>query len=312
MQVCVFIEPHRGADYATQLAFARQVEDCGFAGLFRADHYQQFGDSDGLPGPTDAWVTLAALAVQTSRIRLGTLVSSATFRLPGPLAIIAAQVDQMSGGRVELGLGAGWFELEHHAYGIPFPPVAERMARLAEQLEVITGLWSTPVGQTYSYQGRYYQLRQAPALPKPVQRPGPPLIVGGRGPRRTPELAARFATEFNATFLNPSEAAVRFGYVREACQRLGRTTPLRLSVGVPVAIGRTDAEARARAAHLAEPGRAVPPGEAPVVGGPEQLVERIGELGQLGAERVYLRVADLHDLDHLELIGAEVLPKVAG
>lgn len=310
MQVCVFIEPHRGADYPTQRVFAQQVEQCGFAGLFRADHYQPFGDSDGLPGPTDAWVTLAALAVETSRIRLGTLVSSATFRLPGPLAIIAAQVDQMSGGRVELGIGAGWYELEHHSYGIPFPPLSQRLDRLAEQLEVITGLWHTPVGQTFSYQGRYYQLREAPALPKPVQRPGPPLIIGGRGPRRTPELAARFGTEFNATFLSPIEAGRRFDYVRQACLRLGRATPPLLSGGVAVACGRTEAQARQRARHLAEPGRAVPPGEAPVIGGPEELVDRIGELAQQGAGRVYLRVGDLEDLDHLELIGSEVLPKV--
>lgn len=310
MQVCVFIEPHRGASYATQLAFARQVEACGFAGLFRADHYQPFGDSTGLPGPTDAWVTLAGLAVQTSRIRLGTLVTSATFRLPGPLAIKVAQVDQMSGGRVEFGIGAGWYDREHAAYGIPFPPLAQRLDRLAEQLEVVTGLWRTPVGETFSYHGRFYELQDAPALPKPVQRPGPPVIVGGRGPRRTPQLAARYADEFNATFLHPSEAAVRFGYVAEACRRIGRADPPLFSGGVPVACGRTDAQARRRAERLHEQGSALPPGESVIVGPPDQLVERIGEFRQAGAGRVYLRIGDLVDLDHLELIAADVLPKV--
>lgn len=310
VQVCVFIEPHRGASYATQLAFAQQVEQCGFHGLFRADHYQPFGDSDGLPGPTDAWVTLAGLAVQTARIRLGTLVTSATFRLPGPLAIAVAQVDQMSGGRVEFGIGAGWYGPEHEAYGIPFPPLGERLDRLAEQLQVVTGLWSTPLGESFSYDGRYYQLRQAPALPKPVQQPGPPVIVGGRGPRRTPLLAARYASEFNTTFLSTDEVAIRFGYLAEACERIGRTDPPLRSSGVAVAIGRSDQQARRRSERLAEPGRAVPPGEAPVIGPPEQLVERIGELREIGAGRVYLRLADLTDLDHLELIAEQVLPKV--
>ena len=306
----MFIEPHRGASYATQLAFARQVEAGGFAGLFRADHYQPFGKSSGLPGPTDAWVTLAGLAVQTSRIRLGTLVTSATFRLPGPLAIMVAQVDQMSGGRVELGIGAGWYGLEHVSYGIPFPPLAERIDRLAEQLDVVTGLWRTPVGEAFSYHGRFYQLRDAPALPKPVQRPHPPLIVGGRGLRRTPQVAARYANEFNATFLHPTEAAVRYRRVAEVCQRIGRAEPPRLSGGIPIACGRTDAEARRRAEHLYEPGSALPPGEASVVGPPEQLVERIGEFREAGADRVYLRVGDLTDLDQLELVASEVLPKV--
>ncbi|HLU46007.1 MAG TPA: LLM class F420-dependent oxidoreductase [Natronosporangium sp.] len=313
MQVCVFTEPHRGATYDTQLRFARHVEECGFTGFFRADHYQQFGDSDGLPGPTDAWVTLAGLARETSRIRLGTLVTCATFRLPGPLAIIVAQVDQMSGGRVELGIGAGWYEREHTSYGIPFPPAPERVSRMTEQLAVITGLWRTPVGQTFSHTGEFYTLVDAPALPKPVQQPHPPVIVGGKGPRRTPEAAARYADEYNAVFLGPAEARAQFARVREACERVGRDTtawPLRLSSGIPLACGRTDAEARRRAERLHEPGSALPPGEAPLVGTPEQLVERIGEYAEAGAERVYLRVGDMTDLDQLELVAAEVLPKL--
>ncbi|MGC1214355.1 MAG: LLM class F420-dependent oxidoreductase [Micromonospora sp.] len=314
MRVSVFTEPHRGASYDDQLRFARLVEAGGFEGFFRADHYQSMGDDAGLPGPTDAWLTLAALARETSRIRLGTLVSSATFRLPGPLAVMVAQVDQMSGGRVELGIGAGWYEREHTSYGIPFPPVGERFDRLAEQLEILTGLWATPSGETYSFKGDHYRLVDAPALPKPVQRPGPPVIVGGRGPKRTPELAARYADEFNMPFKTVAETATAYERVIEACDRVGRTgsgrAPLVLSAGVVVAIGRTDAEAQRRAAPL-HVKSALPP-EDPVVGSPAQLVDRLGEFAAIGATRVHLRLIDFADLDHLELIAAEVLPQLDG
>ncbi|MFG2057769.1 LLM class F420-dependent oxidoreductase [Micromonospora sp. NPDC048930] len=314
MRVSVFTEPHRGASYDDQLRFARRVEETGFEGFFRADHYRAMGDEPGLPGPTDAWLTLAALARETSRIRLGTLVTSATFRPPGPLAVMVAQVDQMSGGRVELGIGAGWYEREHTAYGIPFPEVAERFDRLAEQLEVVTGLWRTPPGETYSFKGEHYQLLDAPALPKPVQLPGPPVIVGGRGPKRTPELAARYADEFNMPFKTVAETAAAYQRVREASHRIGRSdsgrAPLVLSAGVVVAIGRTDAEAQRRAAPL-HARSALPPEDA-VVGSPAQLVHRLGEFAAIGTTRVHLRLIDFHDLDHLELIAAEVLPQLDG
>ncbi|GAA4571443.1 LLM class F420-dependent oxidoreductase [Micromonospora coerulea] len=314
MRVSIFTEPHRGASYDDQLRFARLVEAGGFEGFLRADHYQSMGDDPGLPGPTDAWLTLAGLARETSRIRLGTLVSSATFRLPGPLAVMVAQVDQMSGGRVELGIGAGWYEREHLSYGIPFPPVAERFDRLAEQLEIITGLWRTPPGQTYRFTGEHYRLVDAPALPKPVQRPGPPVIVGGRGPKRTPELAARYADEFNMPFKSVAQTAAAYERVTEACARSGRTesgrAPLVLSAGIVVAIGRTDAEAQRRAAPL-HVKSALPP-EDPVVGSPAQLVDRLGEFAAIGATRVHLRLIDFADLDHLELIAAEVLPQLDG
>jgi F420-dependent oxidoreductase-like protein len=315
MQVCVFTEPHRGASYDTQLRFVRRAEECGFAGFFRADHYQSFGSSDGLPGPTDAWVTLGGLARETSRIRLGTLVTSVTFRLPGPLAIAVAQVDQMSGGRVELGIGAGWYPREHASYGIPFPPAGERFDRLAEQIQILTGLWRTPVGEGFTYQGSHYQLVDSPALPKPAQPGGPPIIVGGRGTRRTPEIAARYADEFNAIFQSAAEAAVRFRTVGEACERVGRAAagrrPLVLSGGAPVACGRTDRQARRRAEVMYEPDSALPTHEDPVVGSPEQLVDRIGQFAAIGASRFYVRITDLTDLDHLDLIADEVLPKVA-
>ncbi|MBU8857086.1 MULTISPECIES: LLM class F420-dependent oxidoreductase [Micromonospora] len=314
MRVSVFTEPHRGADYDDQLRFARLVEETGFEGFFRADHYRAMGDEPALPGPTDAWLTLAALARETSRIRLGTLVTSATFRLPGPLAVMVAQVDRMSGGRVELGIGAGWYEREHTAYGIPFPPVSERFDRLAEQLEIVTGLWRTPSDETYSFTGEHYRLVDAPALPKPVQQPGPPVIVGGRGPKRTPELAARYADEFNMPFKSVAETAAAYERVREACDRAGRDAsgraPLTLSAGIVVAIGRTDAEAQRRAAPL-HVTSALPP-EDPVVGSPAQLVERIGEFAAIGATRVHLRLIDFDDLDHVELIAAEVLPRLDG
>ncbi|MBQ1072048.1 LLM class F420-dependent oxidoreductase [Micromonospora sp. C31] len=314
MRVTVFTEPHRGASYDDQLRFARLAEDGGFEGFLRADHYQAMGDEPALPGPTDAWLTLAALARETSRIRLGTLVTSATFRLPGPLAVMVAQVDQMSGGRVELGIGAGWYEREHTSYGIPFPGVGERFDRLAEQLEVVTGLWRTPPGETYSFTGQHYRLVDAPALPKPVQVPGPPIIVGGRGPKRTPELAARYADEFNMPFKSVAETAAAYERVREASDRAGRAesgrAPLTLSAGIVVAIGRTDAEAQRRAAPL-HVKSALPP-EDPVVGSPAQLVDRIGEFAAVGATRVHLRLIDLADLDHLELIAAEVLPGLDG
>ncbi|KXK63630.1 LLM class F420-dependent oxidoreductase [Micromonospora rosaria] len=314
MRLTVFTEPHRGATYDDQLRFARLAEAGGFEGFLRADHYQALGTDPGLPGPTDAWLTLAALARETSRIRLGTLVTSATFRLPGPLAVLVAQVDQMSGGRVDLGIGAGWYEREHASYGIPFPAVGERFDRLSEQLEVITGLWRTPPGGTFTYVGDHYELRDSPALPKPVQVPGPPIIIGGSGPKRTPELAARFADEFNMPFRTVADTADMYDRVLEACDRFGRTdsdrAPLVLSAGVVVAIGRTDAESQRRAAPL-HAKTALPP-EDPVVGSPAQLVDRLGEFAAIGTTRVHLRLIDLADLDHLELIASEVLPQVTG
>ena len=186
MRLRIFTEPQLGADYPTLLRVATATEELGFDAFFRSDHFLTMGDSPGLPGPTDSWVTLAGLALQTSRIRLGTLVTAATFRLPGPLAISVAQVDQMSGGRIEFGFGTGWYEAEHTAYGIPFPSLTERFGRFEEQLAIITGLWATPEGQTFSYDGSYYQLADSPALPKPAQRPRPPVILGGAGPAPHP------------------------------------------------------------------------------------------------------------------------------
>ena len=196
----IFVEPQNGSSYTDQLAVARTAENAGYSAFFRSDHYLAM-NGDGLPGPTDSWVTLAGLARETSSIRLGTMVTSATFRYPGPLAISVAQVDEMSGGRVEFGFGAGWFEAEHRANAIPFAPLGERFDRLTEQLEIITGLWTSPPGQTFDYSGTHYTVADSPALPKPVQSPHPPIIIGGGGAKRTPALAAKFAAEFNIPFV---------------------------------------------------------------------------------------------------------------
>ncbi len=309
MRLRVFTEPQQGASYETLLAVAGCAEEEGFDAFFRSDHYLKMGNVDGLPGPTDAWVTLAGLARDTTRIRLGTLLTAATFRLPGPLAIAVAQVDAMSGGRVELGLGAGWFEAEHRAYGVPFPSTGERFARLEEQLAVITGLWSTPQGSTFEYSGSHYRLSESPALPKPVQRPHPPIIVGGGGPTRTPRLAARYADEYNTPFLGPSDAAAQFGRVRQACEAVGRDpSTLRLSSAVVVCCGSDEAEIRRRAKAIGREVAELRTNGA--CGDPAEVAGRLAEWRDAGASTVYLQVLDLSDLDHLRLIGREVAPLV--
>ncbi len=303
MRLVVFTEPQLGASYADQLRVAQHAEELGFDAFFRSDHYLTMGSSDGLPGPTDSWVTLGALAVQTTRIRLGTLVTAATFRYPGPLAVSVAQVDQMSGGRVELGLGAGWYEAEHHAYAIPFPPTGERFDRLEEQLAIVTGLWHTSLGERFTFSGRYYEVVDSPGLPKPVQRPGPPVIVGGKGPRRTPQLAARFADEFNIAFSTLDETREMYERVARACAVAGRDTGPVLSAAQTVACGRTEAEARKRAEAI---GR-----EPPLFGSPAQVVDQIGRFAELGATRMFLQILDLSDLDHLDVIASDVAPQLS-
>ena len=308
MELRIFTEPQQGASYATLRAVALAAEELGFDAFFRSDHYLAMGQA-GLPGPTDAWATLAALAVETSRIRLGTLVTAATFRLPGPLAITVAQVDQMSGGRVELGLGAGWFEREHAAYGIPFPSLGERFARLEEQLAIITGLWETAEGGTFSYAGTHYQLTDSPALPKPAQRPRPPVIVGGTGARRTPRLTAAFADEYNVAFNSVQDTAAAFARVREACEAAGRDpSSLTYSVAHTVCCGKDEAEFRRRAAAIGREADAMM--AIGVTGTPGEVAAKIGEYAAIGAERVYLQVLDLSDLDHLALIASDVMPQV--
>ena len=309
MKLRIFTEPQQGADYETLRNVAVAAEDLGFDAFFRSDHYLKTGDVSGLPGPTDALATLAALAVETSRVRLGTLVTAATFRLPGPLAITVAQVDQMSGGRVEFGLGAGWYEAEHAAYGIPFPPLGERFDMLEEQLAIITGLWGTPEGETFSFDGAHYRVSDSPALPKPAQRPRPPVLLGGWGARRTPRLAARFADEFNAPFHSVQDSATAFARVREACEAIGRyPASMTYSVAQTVCCGKDEAEFRRRAAAIGlEPAQAREHG---LGGTPGEVAAKIAEFAEIGAERVYLQVLDLSDLDQLSLIASDVAPHV--
>lgn len=310
MRLRIFTEPQQGATYEQQLAIARCGEEEGFDAFFRSDHYLSMGGADGLPGPTDAWITLAGLARDTTTIRLGTMVTSATFRLPGPLAIAVAEVDAMSGGRVELGLGAGWFTEEHEAYGIPFPSTAERFERLEEQLAVITGLWTTPAGETFDFSGRHYTLTASPALPKPQQRPRPPVIVGGSGPKKTPALAARFADEFNTPFALPERSAELYGLVADACRAIGRDPgEIHRSAAVVVCCGADGAEVARRAATI---GRNVDELRANgACGTPAEVADRLRQWAGAGAETVYLQFLDMTDLDHVRLVGREVAPLVA-
>ena len=309
MQLRVFVEPQQGASYGTLLAFAQEAERLGFDAFFRSDHYLKMGDASGLPGPTDAWVTLAGLARETSTIRLGTLVTSATFRFPGPLAISVAQVDEMSGGRVELGLGTGWYDTEHAAYGIPFgESFSERFERFTEQLEIITGLWETPVGETFSFDGKHYKLQDSPALPKPVQAPRPPIVIGGFGPKRTPRLAARFADEFNVPFAPVNIVADRITAVREACEKIGRDpASIVMSSAQVVCVGSDESEFQRRAGAIGRPADQLRAGG--VGGTPQEAVDFLGKLAEAGVERTYLQYLDLDDHDHLRIVAAEVLGK---
>ncbi|MFB7264820.1 LLM class F420-dependent oxidoreductase [Streptomyces nojiriensis] len=306
MDLRIFTEPQQGASYDTLLTVAKATEDLGFDAFFRSDHFVSMGSADGLPGPTDAWITLAGLARETRRIRLGTLMTAGTFRLPGVLAIQVAQVDQMSGGRIELGLGAGWFEQEHKAYGIPFP--ADRMSRLEEQLAIVTGLWATEVGASFDYAGKHYRVENSPALPKPAQTKVP-VLIGGHGAKRTPRLAARYADEFNMPFASIADSERQFARVREAAEEAGRKADdLRYSNALVVCVGKDDAEVARRAAAI---GRDVDELKANgLAGSPAEVVEKIGAYGAAGSSRVYLQLLDLDDLDHLELISAQVLSQL--
>jgi F420-dependent oxidoreductase-like protein len=309
MQLRIFTEPQQGADYGRLLAVAKASEELGFDAFFRSDHYMRIGEGSGLPGPTDAWITLAGLAVQTSRIRLGTLVSPVTFRYPGPLAIAVAQADEMSSGRIELGLGTGWFADEHAAYGVPFPPLAERFGMLAEQLAIITGLWQAPDGESFSYQGSHYTVTGSPALPKPVQRPRPPILIGGAGQRRTPALAAQYADEYNVPFRSVTETAQAFRRVADACAAAGRDrATMRYSAAQVVCCGRTEAELARRAEAIGrDPADLRASG---LAGSAAEIVDKLGRFGEAGASRIYLQVLDLHDLGHLELLASQVMPQV--
>jgi F420-dependent oxidoreductase-like protein len=309
MDFRVFVEPQQGATYGDQLAVARAAEELGYSAFFRSDHYVAMS-GDGLPGPTDSWVTLGGIARETSRIRLGTMVTSATFRYPGPLAIAVAQIDEMSGGRVELGLGAGWFEAEHQAYAIPFPSLGERFDRLGEQLDILTGLWTTPTGQTFDYAGKHYAVADSPALPKPVQAPHPPIVIGGGGAKRTPALAAKFAAEFNIPFASLDFVKTQYDRVAAAVADSGRAADsLTYSAAFVVCAGRDDADLTRRAAAI---GRGLDDlrSNSPLVGTAGEIVDRLAPFAEAGVQRVYLQLLDMHDLDHLAFFAGDVLPQL--
>ena len=310
MDFRVFVEPQQGASYADQLAVAQAAESLGYSAFFRSDHYLAMS-GDGQPGPTDSWVTLAGIARETSTIRLGTLVTSATFRYPGPLAISVAQVDAMSSGRVELGIGAGWFETEHLAYAIPFPPLGERFERLREQLDIITGLWTTPDGQSFDYDGTHYTVKDSPALPKPVQDPHPPIIIGGDGPKRTPALVARFASEYNLAFPALDFVEPQYGRVRAALADAGRAPDdIVYSAAFVVCAGRDDTEIDRRAQAISREVDELR-SNTPLVGTPAEIVDRLGAFADAGVQRVYLQLLDISDLDHIDLFASEVVRQLA-
>ena len=309
MKLRIFVEPQQGASYSTLLNVAQAAESNGFDAFFRSDHYQKMGSHvSGLPGPSDAWVTLAGLARDTSTIRLGTLVSSATFRHPGVLAISVANVDEMSGGRVELGLGAGWYGVEHTSHAIPFPALGDRFGMLEDQLAIITGMWATPEGSTFTHVGSHHSVTDSPALPKPVQQKVP-IVIGGGGPRRTPRLAATYGSEFNLPFQSKERFVEQCDRVRAACDAIGRDPgTMTWSCALVVCVGENEAEIARRAAAIGrDPEELRQNG---VCGTPAEAVERLREWSATGADRVYLQVLDLSDTDHLALVAREVMPHV--
>jgi len=305
----IFTEPQQGATYDQLLALARLTEELGFDAFFRSDHYFRIGEGSPGVGSTDAWLTLAALGRETERIRLGTLVTPVTFRFPGPLAIQVSQADAMSGGRVELGMGAGWYDAEHTAYGIPFPPTGTRFEMLEEQLAIVEGLWTTPPGERFDFSGSHYQLADSPALPKPAQQPRPPIIIGGGGPQRTPRVAARFADEFNLPFSPVGAFRDARDRVRAACDKIDRDPDsLRYTAAQVVCVGRDEAEYERRAKAIGRGADELRTNGA--AGLPGEAVERIREFAAAGAGTMYLQVLDLDDLDHLRFIAAEIAPHV--
>lgn len=313
MDLRIFSEPQQGASHSTLLALAQATRDAGFSAYFRSDHVLKMGAGDGLPGPTESFVSLAALAAQVPDLRFGTLVTSATFRHPSMLALAAATLDDSSAGRLELGLGAGWFADEHTAYGLPFgASFGERFERLTEQLEIITGLWDTPVGERFDYSGKHFTLAGAPALPKPVQvgrtgTPRVPIVIGGRGPKKTPALAARFADDFNIGFADLPTTLAQHDRVRAACEAIGRDPKsLVYSSALPVVCGRDDAQVRQRAQAIGrDPEKMRDEALCGTVG---ELTDKLGRWAEAGVDRMYLQILDMTDLDHIAALGADVLP----
>ena len=301
------IEGQEGVGWDEWVALAGACEEHGLEGLFRSDHYLSlFAEGRG---SLDAWATLAGLAALTKRIRLGTMVSPATFRHPSVLAKTVATVDHISGGRVELGLGAGWNEREHRAYGLGFPPLAERMSLFAEQLELVHRQWTE---DEVDFDGRHYRTDRLRALPRPVQNPRPRLIVGGSARRGTVLPAVRFADEYNTIYVSPQEAAERRSRLDGACRETGRDpATLTLSLMTGCVLGRDETELHERVArviermgHEGEPTAFVREhGDTWILGTVEQARERLDEYARAGVERVMFQHLDHTDLDAVTLMG---------
>ena len=307
MGLRIFTEPQQGASYDQLLAVARTAEECGFDAFFRSDHFLKMGSATGLPEYTDAWTTLAGLARDTERIRLGTLVTPVTFRAVGTFPAIVTQVDHMSGGRVEVGLGAGWYEAEHLAYGLPFPPAGERYDLLEDQLNILHGVWSAPAGAMFEHKGITCSVSLAADSLRPAQSPHPPIIMGGRGGTRNARLAAAFADEFNTAFVPIEQMRSTHDAVRRACEAAGRDpASVVWSVALIVCCGSSEQEVARRAAAI---GREVDElRQNGLAGSPQEVVDKLGRYAEAGAQRCYLQVLDLSELDHLRLVGEEVQP----
>jgi F420-dependent oxidoreductase-like protein len=318
MRICLMIEGQEGVSWEQWLALARACEDAGLEGLFRSDHYTSISAA-GERGSLDAWATLAGLAANTERIRLGTMVSPATFRHPSTLAREATTVDHISGGRVELGLGAGWYELEHTANGFPFPGLDTRLEIFAEQLEIVHRQWTEDV---FDFAGHHYQLSDCRALPKPVQQPKPPLVVGGIALAGTVGPAVRFADEYNTFFASAETCRARRGRIVEACERAGRDpATLAFSLMATCIVARDREQLLEKAGKVmrltgSEHGHPTAfladTSDGRIVGTVDEVAEHLHALEEAGVERVMLQHLDHEDLDTVELIGAELLPRVGG
>jgi F420-dependent oxidoreductase-like protein len=305
LRLRILLEPHHGATYGQILALAQAAEEAGFDAFFRSDHYLGIDAEDLGYQPTDSWTTLAGLAVQTHRVRIGTLVNASTFRLPGQLAVEVATVDQMSGGRAELGIGAAWYEREHQYFGIPFPSLGERFDRLAEQLAIITGIWDTRPGERFSFDGQFYQVQDCAAIPRWATRPK--IIIGGAGTRKTPTIAARYADEFNGAL--GLDLVERFANFRRVCEEVGRDPArVRLSATLPVAIGADAADLSRRLESLGEPGARLL--AAGVTGYGGDVLRVLENLAGQGADTVYFHVYGASDVDHIHLLGSEVVARL--
>ncbi|HEX2587683.1 MAG TPA: LLM class F420-dependent oxidoreductase [Gaiellales bacterium] len=308
------IEGQEDVTWEDWVAIAEACEASGVETLFRSDHYLS-GDGQNGRGSHDAWTTLAAIAARTSRIRLGTMVSPVTFRHPSLVANAATTVDHVSGGRVEFGLGAGWYELEHRTFGFPFPPLRERMDMLEEQLEIVLGQWTQ---DEFSFEGRHYRLERCQANPKPVQRPHPPVIIGGGGKPRTVDLAGRFAQEYNVVSADPKECAEIRTALDEAASRHGRDR-LVFSFMETTLIGRDRDDLMAKADRLSKLHWDSVSGEQLlaehakdwICGTVDEVAGQLEELAGVGLERAMLQHLDHRDLDTVRLIGEELQPRVA-